>query len=235
MRLCLRFAPLAAFLLASLLCAGSVAAAGLPPVPDEPPTAGVLAGPDRFFLVSGGLSWVSQTDPFIKQVYENSNPFSLGLRGTLLFGERFGLGIGAGFQTRTGTGVAPSDTTVPTVMIWQVPVFFEGMLRLLLWKSQPVVPYVRGGVGGTIWWENFFISGTKYEVSGIKWGAHIAGGAQFRLPFPEINQPGRLVGDPVLDDIYVYVEGWARSADSFGSSPLDLSSGGLAVGITLLM
>jgi hypothetical protein len=159
----------------------------------------------------------------------------MSLRTTVLFGERFGLGLGFGFQNRTGTGSAPSDTSPPTVMIWEVPIYFEGMLRLLLWKSQPVVPYVRGGVDGTIWWENFFLSGTKYEVSGIKWGAHIAGGAQFRLPFPEINQPGRLIGDPVLDDIYLYVEGWARSADNFGSSPLDLSSGGLAVGITLLM
>jgi len=228
-------AQLAGFILASLLCAGSVAAAGLPPVPDTPPEAIKLVGPDRFVLVSGGVAWGGQPDPFLKQVYDIANPFSFDLRATFLFGERFGVGVGGGFQNRTGTGVAPSGTAAPVVMIWQVPVYLEGMLRLLLWKSQPVVPYVRGGLDATLWRENFFISGTKHEVQGIKWGAHIAGGAQFRLPFPEINQPGRLIGDPVLDDIYLYVEGWARSANNFGSSPLDLSAGGLAAGITLLL
>jgi hypothetical protein len=221
--------------LASLFGAGSVAAAGLPPVPDEPPALLSAGGPDRFFLLSGGVAWGSQADPALKQVYDISSPFSMDLRGTFLFGERFGIGLGLGFHNRSGTGVAPSDLTPPVVMIWEVPLYVEGMLRLLLWKSQPVVPYVRGGLDAMLWRENFFIAGTKYEVRGIKWGAHVAGGAQFRLPFPEINQPRRLIGDPVLDDIYLYVEGWARSASSFGSSPLDLSGGGLAVGITLLM
>ena len=235
MRTCHLSAQLVGLVLASLLCAGSVAAAGLPPVPDAPPESVAAVGPDRFFLVSGGVAWGAQPDPFLKQVYDIANPFSMDLHVTFLFGERFGLGVGGSFHNRTGTGVAPSDTTPPVVMIWEVPVYLEGMLRLLVWKSQPVVPYVRGGLDAMLWQENFFISGTKHEVRGIKWGAHIAGGAQFRLPFPEINQPGRLVGDPVLDDIYLYIEGWARSASNFGSSPLDLSAGGLAVGITLLL
>jgi hypothetical protein len=221
--------------LASLLCAGSVAAAGLPPVPDAPPESVKGVGPDRSFLVSGGILWGAQPDPFLKQVYDIANPFSMDLHVTFLFGERFGLGVGGAFHNRTGVGVAPSDGTPPVVMIWEVPLYLEGMLRLLVWKSQPVVPYVRGGLDAMLWRENFFISGTKHELRGIKWGAHIAGGAQFRLPFPEINQPGRLIGDPVLDDIYLYIEGWARSASNFGSSPLDLSAGGLAVGITLLL
>ena len=213
MKTCRRFALLAAPVLASLLCAGSVAAAGLPPIPDEPPMLQFAGAPDRFFLVSGGVSWGNQEDSFLRQVYDTSSPFSIDLRGTFLFGERFGVGIGAGFQTRTGTGSAPSDGSAPTVMIWQIPVYVEGLLRLLLWRTQPVIPYLRGGFGGTIWWENFFVSGEKYEVRGIKWGAHVAGGVQVRLPFPEINQPGRLIGDPVLDEVYVYIEGWARSAE----------------------
>lgn len=235
MRTCHLPAQLAGLVLASLLCAGSVAAAGLPPVPDAPPEFAKGAGPDRFLLVSGGLAWGAQPDPFLKAVYDITNPFSMDAHITFLFGERFGLGVGGSFHNRTGTGVAPSGTTPPVVMIWEVPLYIEGMLRLLVWKSQPVVPYVRGGLDAMLWRENFFISGTKHEVRGIKWGAHIAGGAQFRLPFPEINQPGRLIGDPVLDDIYLYIEGWARSANNFGSSPLDLSAGGLAVGITLLL
>ncbi|MEE2828766.1 MAG: hypothetical protein VX498_06240 [Myxococcota bacterium] len=210
-------------------------AAGLPPVPDTPPAVAELRMPDRFLLVSGQVAIGEHFDPFIKQVYARNSLYSFGLRGTVLFGERIGFGFGGEFQNREGTGVAPSDQEVPTVMIWQIPVYVEVHLRMLLWKTQLAVPYLRAGVDGVVWWENFFVDGLKYEVRGLKWGAHIAGGVQFRLPFPEINQPGRLIGDPVLDDIYLHVEGWARSADNFGTSPLDLSSAGAAVGITLLM
>ena len=232
---CRRFAQVAALGLATFLCAGSAAAAGLPPVPDVPPTAPRLELPDRFLLVSAQAAVGSQFDPFLKQVYASEDPFSFGVRTTVVFTERFGFGVGFDFHNRSGTGVAPSDQTPPTVMIWQVPIYIEAHLRMLLWKTQPVVPYVRGGLDSIIWWENFAVAGVKHEVRGAKWGAHIAAGAQFRLPFPEINQPGRLIGDPVLDDIYVHVEGWARSADNFGTSPLDLSAAGVAVGITLLM
>lgn len=232
---CRRLAQVAALLLATLYGAGSAVAAGLPPVPDEAPSLPQLKAPDRFFLLSGQAAVGVQDDPFLKQVYGVANPFSFGLRGTVVFTERFGFGAGFDFQNRVGTGAAPSDTSPPTVMLWEIPVYIEAHLRMLLWKTQPVVPYLRGGLDAMIWIENFFIDGTKHEVRGVKWGAHIAGGAQFRLPFPEINQPGRLIGDPVLDDIYLHVEGWARSASNFGNSPLDLSGAGVAVGITLLM
>lgn len=230
-----RFALLAAMLLASSLCAGSVAAAGLPPIPDDPPVLNLKGPPDRSFMVSAGAAWGVQEDPFLEQVYGDDSPFSFGLRASYLFGERFGVGFGVGFHNRRGTGGAPSDEQQPDVMIWQVPVYVEGTLRLVLWRTQPVIPYVRGGIDASIWWENYFLNGEKFEISGIKWGAHVAGGVQFRLPFPELNQPGRLVGNPVIDEIYLYVEGWARSADNFGNTPLDLSGGGVAAGITLLM
>jgi hypothetical protein len=115
--------------------------------------------------------------------------------------------------------------------MWQVPIQVEGSARLLLWKTQIVVPYLRGGFDGVIWTESW----DDERMTGIKWGVHAAGGAQFRLPFPEINAPGRMVGDPVLDDIYLHVEGWARSASNFGSAGLDLSAAGGAIGLTLLM
>ena len=112
----------------------------------------------------------------------------------------------------------------------------EGLMRLILWKAQPVVPYLRGGLSGVVWSETWAgTDGDLDEASGIKWGVHVGGGAQFRLPFPEINWRGRVVGDPVLDDIYIYVEGWARSASDFGSAGLDLSAFGAAVGLSLLL
>jgi len=230
-----RFTQLVTLGVAMFCGLGSAGAAGLPPVPDTPPPVAELRMPDRFLLISGQVSLGEHFDPFIKQVYAADAPYSVGLRGTVLFGERFGFGLGGEFQNRQGTGVAPSNQAAPTVMIWEIPIYIEVHLRMLLWKTQVAVPYLRTGLDGVVWWENFFVDGLKYEVRGLKWGAHIAGGVQLRLPFPEINQPGRLIGDPVLDDIYLHVEGWARSADNFGTSPLDLSSAGVAVGITLLM
>jgi hypothetical protein len=45
-RTCHLSAQLAGLVLASLLCAGSVAAAGLPPVPDAPPESVKGVGPE---------------------------------------------------------------------------------------------------------------------------------------------------------------------------------------------
>jgi len=192
--------------------------------------------PDRSFLDSAQFFLSEQPSVPMKTVYAANQPFGAQARIAYLFGERFGVGAGVGFQVRMGTGIAPSDETPPEVWIWQVPIEVEGLMRLILWKAQPVVPYLRGGLSGVVWSETWAgTDGDLDEASGIKWGVHVGGGAQFRLPFPEINWRGRVVGDPVLDDIYIYVEGWARSASDFGSAGLDLSAFGAAVGLSLLL
>ncbi len=205
--------------------------AGLPPVPEGPPPMQAPKVPDRVFLASIQLDVGAQTSAAMKTVYGGANPVSLHLRGTWLFGERFGIGLGGGFQVRAGTGIAPSGVEPPETRMWQFPIQVEGTARLLLWRTQIVVPYLRGGFDAVIWTESW----DGERMTGLKWGVHAAGGAQFRLPFPEINMPGRMVGDPVLDDIYLHVEGWARSASNFGSPGLDLSGAGGGIGLTLLL
>lgn len=225
----IRLLPLL-LLVAAGLPAGA-GAAGLPTVPDEPPRVAELRPPDRVFLASVQLDVGAQPSAAMMTVYGPANPFSLHLRGTWLFGERFGVGLGGGLQMRGGTGVAPSDVEPAKTRMWQFPILVEGSARLLVWRSQIVVPYLRGGFDAVIWTESW----GDERLTGVKWGVHAAGGAQFRLPFPEINHPGRMVGDPLLDDIYLHVEGWARSASNFGSAGLDLSSAGGGIGLTLLM
>ena len=215
---------------AAWLPAGAVAA-GLPPVPEGPPRVEHRAPPNRVFLASMQFDVGVQPSEAMDRVYGKANPFSLHLRGTWLFGERFGVGIGAGFGVRGGTGIAPAWGDRPETRMWQIPIQVEGTARLLLWQTQVVVPYLRGGFDAVIWTESW----NDERMTGVKWGVHAAGGAQFRLPFPEINHPGRMVGDPVLDDIYLHLEGWARSASNFSSDGLDLSSAGGGIGLTLLM
>jgi hypothetical protein len=226
----------AALLLVLVGLPGLARADGLPPVPDQPPLMQAKPPPDRIFLLSiQGDVGVQPSEP-MTTVYKHAQPMSFHVRGTWLFGERFGIGLGAGVQGRTGVGIAPEGVDPPLTALWQIPIQIEGSMRLLLWKTQPVVPYLRTGFDAVVWTESWDAGdGGKDSLTGLKWGVHAAGGAQFRLPFPEINQPGRMVGDPVLDDIYLHVEGWARSASNFGSSGLDLSSAGGGIGLTLLM
>jgi len=190
-----------------------------------------LAGPlDRFLLVSGQLGVSDQPSIPMRKVYDRTNPFSLELRATWLFQERFGVGVGLNWHLREGTGVAVSGDP-PTTTLVQVPVFVEGALRLALSRRQVVVPYVRGGIDVVAWSEK---DGAQ-DPSGAKFGVHMGGGAQFQLPFPELNWEGRLSGNPVLDDIYLHLEGWARSANNFGAVGLDLSAVGIGLGLTFLM
>ncbi|HCP45202.1 MAG TPA: hypothetical protein DIU15_04130 [Deltaproteobacteria bacterium] len=190
-----------------------------------------LAGPlDRFLLVSGQLGVSDQPSTPMRTVYARTNPFSLEVRATWLFLERFGVGAGAGWHLRAGTGVAATGDP-PTTTLVQVPVFVEGTLRLALSRGQIVVPYVRGGFDVVVWSEK---DGVR-DPSGTKLGVHMGGGAQFQLPFPELNWEGRLSGNPILDDIYLHLEGWARSANNFGAAGLDLSAVGIGLGLTFLM
>jgi len=225
------------FLTLTLIClASSASAGGLPPVPEDASALPTLHGPDRSLLVSGEIRVAAQPSPEMKQVYDDALPFSAGFRVAWLFGERFGVGGGASLSWRKGTGIAPEGQTPPEVWMYQVPIELEGSMRMLLFRSQPVVPYLRGGLSAVVWRESWAdATGKLAWVQGIKWGVHVGGGAQIRLPFPEINLKNRRIGDPVLDDIWLHVEGWARSASDFGADGLDLSSAGAGVGLTFLM
>ena len=224
-------------LLSLLVSAGVDAAEPLPPVPTyAPPSLSGPVMPDRAFLVSGQLAIGAQPSAAMKQIYGRKNPWSGELRLHYLFGERFGVGAGVGFSVRKGTGIAPADEEPPETWMWQIPVHVEGSMRLLIFREQPVVPYLRGGFDAVIWNETWpDVNGDRQGLAGVKWGVHAGGGAQFRHPIPEINKRRRQVGDPVLDDIWLHVEGWVRSADDFGRSGLDLSAAGGAIGLTLLM
>jgi hypothetical protein len=186
--------------------------------------------PDRSILVAGqlDLGW-QRSEPMVK-VYDNEYPFALQLRATWLFKEKFGVGIGLAGQLREGTGVAAVGEG-PTTTLWQAPLFVEGQLRLALIKKQIAVPYLRGGFDAVLWSEE----DGENDPKGVKWGVHMGGGVAFRLPFPELNWEGRLTGNQLLDDVYLHVEGWARSANNFGSPGLDLSGAGVALGISLLL
>jgi len=209
-----------ATLIAVLIAVGSFGLSGV----------GLAQVPDRSILIAGQLDFGWQpSDPMV-QVYANEYPFAVQLRATWLFQEKFGVGIGFAGQVREGTGVSPVGEP-PTTTLWQAPIFLEGCLRLALLKKQVAVPYVRGGFDAVFWSEE----DGQDEPKGVKWGVHMGGGVEFRLPFPELNWEGRLTGNSLLDDVYLHVEGWARSADNFGAPGLDLSGAGLGVGITLLL
>jgi len=194
------------------------------------PRVGRAELPDRSVLISGQLDFGWQrSDPMV-EVYANEYPFSVEVRATWLFQEKFGVGIGFAGQIREGVGVSPVGEP-PTTTLWQAPIFLEGCLRLALLKKQVAVPYLRGGFDAVLWSEE----DNTTDPRGAKWGVHMGGGVQFRLPFPELNWEGRLTGNSLLDDVYLHVEGWARSADNFGSQGLDLSAAGVGAGITLLL
>jgi hypothetical protein len=194
------------------------------------PRAGLSQVPNRSFLIGGQLDFGWQrADPMVT-VYANEYPFALELHATWLFQEKFGVGIGFAGQIREGTGVAAVGEP-PTTTLWQAPIFIEGRLRLALLKKQVAVPYLRGGFDAVLWSEE----DGQNDPRGVKWGVHMGGGVEFRLPFPELNWEGRLTGDSLLDDVYLHVEGWARSANNFGSPGLDLSGAGIGLGITVLL
>ena len=222
------------------------------PVPEAP-----VIRWSRWLQIGVQADLALQPDPVMKQVYGRQSPFGLRLQVTALFEERFGIGLSAGLQRRQGTGVAP-DGDLPKVVLWQVPVAVEGWLRMALWRDQPVVPYLRAGfdVVGAV--ERVLpaeaddadaveADDTADEATantppdlvppwhGVKVGVHGGGGVQIRLPFPEITWDGGMTGPPGLRDIYFHLEGWGRSADSFGAPGVDLSAVGVSAGVTLLL
>ena len=194
------------------------------------PRAGLTQVPDRSILLKGQIDFAHQRSGPMVEVYGNEYPFSIEFRGTWLFKEKFGVGIGFALQIREGTGVSPVGQG-PVTTLRQAPMFLEGCLRLALLKKQVAVPYIRGGFDAVLWSEE----DGQNDPKGVKWGAHLGGGVEIRLPFPELNWEGRLTGNPVLDDVYLHIEAWARSADNFGSPGLDLTAAGVGMGITLLL
>jgi len=209
-----------ATLVAILLCA----------VASVAPSTSQAKLPDRSILVAAQLDLGWQRSEPMVAVYDNEYPVALQLRATWLFQEKFGVGIGLAGQLREGTGVAPVGEG-PTTTLWQAPIFVEGHLRLALIKKQIAVPYLRGGFDAVLWSEE----DGEQDPKGVKWGVHMGGGVAFRLPFPELNWEGRLTGNSLLDDVYLHIEGWARSANNFGSPGLDLSGAGISLGLSLLL
>ncbi len=191
--------------------------------------------PDRSLLASVQVGALLQDGPAMKQVYGRENPLQVEVRATFLFEERFGFGFSGGLQFRRGTGVAPSGATPSEALFWQIPIAVEGHLRMALWKDQIAVPYARFGVTAVVWHEVDHATSPATLPWGVKFGPHAAGGAQFRLPFPELDFEGRLSGPPLIDAVYVHVEGSVRSSSNLGAPGLDLSAAGVSLGLTLLM
>jgi hypothetical protein len=198
--------------------------------PEAPRPGRVREPADRVFFVAAQGEVSVATGETVRQVYGPRHPFGAQLRGTWLFQERVGGGLGLGFQVRGGTGVAASGDP-PETRLLVIPLLLEGVLRLALWRDQPAVPYLRAGFDAVFWSERDGAGNPR----GMRWGVHGALGCQIRLPFPEIQWEGRLGGDPLLDDIYLHVEGWGRSTRPFGRPGLDLSAFGLGLGITLVL
>ena len=202
---------------------------------------------------------VTQPDPVMKRIYGRQSPFGLRGQVNILFEERYGVGLTLGLQRRAGQGVAP-DGEPPDTVLWQIPVAIEGWLRMALWRDQPVVPYLRAGVGAVFAIERVLppeasadeadpaaVEDSEEEPAadgppdlvppwfGAKFGVHGGGGVQIRLPFPEVQWDGGMTGPPGLQDIYFHLEGWARSADNFGAAGVNLSAVGVSAGVTLLL
>ena len=219
-------------LLVAVTLAAAPAAAAMTeaPRPSELP-----APPDRVFLVGVQVGAMLQDGPALKTVYGRDNPLQIELRGTWLFEERFGVGLSGGLQFRRGTGVAPSGLEPAEAQMWQFPLSLEGHLRMALWRDQVAVPYLRGGLTLLLWHEVDTASDPVSLPVGLKFGPHVGGGVQFRLPFPELDFEGRISGDPWIDAVYLHVEGSVRSSSDFGAPGLDLSAAGVSLGLTLLM
>jgi hypothetical protein len=225
-------------------------------LPPPPPTL-----PRRFATAGVQLDVNYQFDAAMKRIYDRNGPFGLGIFGNVLFDERVGVGISAGLQRRQGTGVAPEvdgeAPLLPEVVLWQVPVAVEGWLRMALVRNQPVVPYLRAGGGVVLAWERVFPGAEDAAAAdpadpaaeagaddgprvadalwfGCKVSVHGAGGVQIRLPFPEIQWEGTMAGPSALSDIYLHIEGWARAANNFSRSGVDLSAVGASAGITVM-
>ena len=211
--------------------------------------------PRRIITAGVQLDVNYQFNPIVKQVYDRNGPFGLSVWANVLFDERVGIGVVAGVQRRAGTGVAPEGEP-PEVVLWQLPIALEGWLRMALVRDQPVVPYLRAGVGVVLAWEKVFLAAdpavvdeagaadaadaeTEARVAdsvwmGRKMTVHGGGGVQIRLPFPEIQWEGSMAGVSALSDIYLHIEGWGRAANDFGRPGVDLSAVGASAGLTVM-
>lgn len=264
-----RLALLLALLLPSLAVADEVVKAPEESVLPEAPTELELPAPQsRVFWVGVQLDVSHQFNPDALRIYGKKAPFGFQVYGAVLANERAGVGLSVGVQRRGGAGVIADlekeEVLAPDTVLWQVPVAIEGWLRLALWRNQPVVPTLRGGVDAVFWWEKA-TAGTPEEGvveeaaaaveelldgedsepeelgtwQGNTVGIHLAGGVQIRMPFPEVQWEGGMGGAAgVVNDVYLHIEGRVRWINDFNDikdeGTVDLSSVGASAGITVL-
>ena len=171
----------------------------------------------------------------METVYGRTQPLEVEARGGVWWQERLGVGGLLGFSRRDGVGIGPGEE-LPATVLWQIPVAFEGRARLALRDDQPVVPVIRGGLGVVVVHETWSGGSTSEEGgwAAVKATAHIAGGAQIRLPFPELGFGGpRFTTARLPRAVYLQFEGRLRSAGDFGRKGLDLSDAGVVAGLTI--
>ncbi len=230
----------------------------------------------RVFHLGAQVDFTHALHRHVKTVHGRTDPVAFEVWGAWLFDERAGIGLRGGLSRRRGLGVAPAlpdedagetalagDAPVgpPETVLWQIPLAIEGRLRLALVRDQPVVPYLRAGVGAMVAIERLFSPDPVDPAAGaeaadgaaeeevvddrearvadsqttwVKATVHGGGGVQIRVPFPEVQWEGSMAGASMLSDVYVYIEGWGRAANNFGADGADFSSMGVSVGATVL-
>ena len=195
--------------------------------PDSAATANASAG--------FGVGVRLQPSEAMEAVYGRTQPLEVEVRGGVWWQERVGFGAVVGFSRRDGIGIGPGEEP-PATVLWQFPVAFEGRARLALHDEQPVVPLIRGGLGVVVVHETWS-GGSATEEGGwaaVKATAHVAGGAQFRLPYPELAFGGpRFTLARMPRAVYLQIEGRLRTAADFGRKGLDLSDAAVFAGLTV--
>ncbi len=195
------------------------------------PAAANPFGPTRdAVMITAQVDYTGQDAAALQAVYGKLGRVAFQGHGAWLWRGRLGVGGGGGFHLRSGTGAAPAGSP-PATQLLQVPLMIEGVLRLLFAEEQVLIPYARFGYDLVIWRERV----EEDALVGLKNGAHLVGGLQVRIPFPEVDWEGRQSGPPALRAVLFHLEGWGRAANNFGGPGLDLGAAGLGFGMGVLL
>ncbi len=199
----------------------------LEPVPSPTPEYDLRIGRESSkwatFEIGGGV--VRPTGTVVETVYgkDLAEP-EFHMRGSLLLGSIFDVGLSGGFSQITGHQVAADGTpSADVTRLTLAPFSATALVRLDFFRNQPIVPYGGGGLAYALWSERDALA--DEQVDGDKYGWTAVAGVQLLLDVLEPSRADDIDGFWGINDTYLTLEISRTEYDSLGKGVdgLDLS------------
>ncbi|UCD85585.1 MAG: outer membrane beta-barrel protein [Deltaproteobacteria bacterium] len=193
----------------------------------SPAWAQQFQSPQHYSIELKGASYSAQdVDPVYELIYGSDKgflfEFELGWQILDLLGI-LGVDAGVGYFQQTGNGLVVPETFIDPEN-WEksneeyvfriVPAEVSIVYRLVYFKNQVIVPFVKGGV------DYYYFRESRKDgeevFDGGKWGYHFSGGGQLLLDYFDLKHANKMDTDYGINNTYLIFEYRKAEVDDFG-------------------